>query len=85
VTARTHGDHRQDVDSQGRVVERVVNHFALHGETYVIANTDAYAADGRCLGPSEYDVSFVPADLAVVERYVDRLVADSLLPAAPTP
>lgn len=71
-------------DDDGRVVERVVNHFALQGPTYVIVNTDAYVTDGGCLAPSEYDASFAPSDLATFERYLDQLVADSPLPLAPT-
>lgn len=71
------------IGEDGQVVERVVNHFALQGETYVIVNTNAYVADGGCLGPSEYDPSFEPADLATFEQYLDELVADSPLPAPP--
>lgn len=72
------------LDSQDRIVERVVNHFALQGDTYVIVNTDAYVTEGGCLGPSEYDASFHPTQLGTMESHLDRLVADSPLPVAPT-
>ena len=68
------------VDDDGRVVERVVNHFTVRGDTYAIVNTDAYVAEGGCLGPSEYDPSFSPDDLASLEEHLDRIVADSPLP-----
>lgn len=67
------------VDGDGRTVERVVNHFTLHGDGYAIVNTDAYVETGGCLGPSEYDPSFSPEDLASLEEHLDRIVADSPL------
>lgn len=72
------------LDSNGQVVERVINHFTLQGDSYAIVNTDAYATEGGCLGPSEYDASFTPANLATMEEYLDRLVEESPLPATPT-
>lgn len=72
------------LDSHGQVVERVINHFTLQGDGYAIVNTDAYATEGGCLGPSEYDASFTPGNLATMEEYLDRLVADSPLPPSPT-
>lgn len=71
-------------DADGRVVERIVNHFALQGQTFVIVNTDAYVGDGGCLGPSETDASFAPEDLATLEQHLDDLIADSPLPAPST-
>lgn len=72
-------------DDEGRVVERVVNYFALQGETYVITNATAYVTDGGCLAPPEYDPYLSPPDLATMERYLDELVANSPLPEAPRP
>lgn len=68
------------VDGDGRVVERVVNHFTLRDDTYAIVNTDAYVETGGCLGPSETDPSFSPEELASLEDHLDRLVADTPLP-----
>lgn len=65
------------LDADGVVVERVINHFVLPGDTYAIVNTDAYVVAGGCLGPSETDTSFVPDDLAALEPYLDRLVAET--------
>lgn len=73
------------LDRDGATVEHVVNHFTLQGGTYAIVNTDAYVAEGGCLGVSEYDLSFAPRDLATFERHLDDLVAGSPLPAAPAP
>lgn len=73
------------IDGDGRVVERVVNHFALVDDSYAIVNTDAYVDTGGCLGPSETDPSFSPVELAMLEEHLDRIVADSPLPAETTP
>lgn len=72
------------LDSDGQTVERVINHFTLEGDSYTIVNTDAYVTEGGCLGPSDYDASFAPRNLATMEQYLDRLVADSPLPPTPT-
>lgn len=70
-------------DGNGRVVERVVNYFALQGDTYAIANAAAYVPDGGCLGLSEYDPYFAPADLDTLEQYLDEVIANSPLPETP--
>ena len=68
-------------DPGGRVVERVVNHYTVRDGTVAIVNADAYVAEGGCLGPSETDPSFTPDDLAGLEPHLDRLLADTPLPA----
>jgi hypothetical protein len=67
----------------GLVVERVVNHYALHeGEVWLV-NTDAYATDGGCLGPSETDPSFPPDAMTAIERFLDDVVLRTPMPTAP--
>ncbi|HVM10016.1 MAG TPA: hypothetical protein VM345_16235 [Acidimicrobiales bacterium] len=61
-------------DANGRVVERIINHYLVIGEKYAIVNTDAYVASGGCLGPTEYDPTFEPEALAELEPYLDRLL-----------
>lgn len=62
-------------DSDGRVVERVINYYLVVDDTYAIINADAYVEDGGCLGPTEYDPSFAPTDIAELESHLDQLVA----------
>ena len=62
-------------DASGRVVERVINYYVIVDERAAIVNTDAYVAEGGCLGPSEYDPSFTPDRLAVLEPLLDELIA----------
>ena len=64
-------------DGSGRVVERVVNYYVVVGDQMSIINTDAYVEEGGCLGPSETDPSFTPANLAELEPFLARLIADS--------
>lgn len=68
-------------DGSGRAVERVINYYVLVDGTMSIVNTDAYVEEGGCLAPSEIDPAFGPEDLAEIEPYLDRLVANS--PARP--
>lgn len=62
-------------DASGRVVERVINYYVIVDERAAIVNIDAYVAEGGCLGPSEYDPSFTPDRLAVLEPLLDALIA----------
>ena len=64
-------------DGGDRIVEHVINHYVLTGETMTIINADAYALEGGCLPPSEIDPSFTPEALEELEPYLERLVADS--------
>lgn len=64
-------------DGGGRIVEHVINHYVLTGDTMTIINADAYALEGGCLPPSDVDPSFTPEALEELEPYLDRLVADS--------
>ena len=68
-------------DNSGRVVERVINYYAIVGDQMSIINTDAYVEEGGCLGPSETDPSFTPDNLAQLEPHLDNLIANS--PATP--
>jgi hypothetical protein len=68
-------------DDDGRVVERVINHFTLLDGEVAIVNTDAYVDEGGCLGPSEYDPSFTPEQLDGFEPYLDALVGATPLPS----
>ena len=62
-------------DAEGRVVEQVVNHYTVVDGGIMIINTDAYALEGGCLGPSETDASFTPERLAALDRgLLDRIV-----------
>jgi hypothetical protein len=67
--------------ADGVVVERVVNHFLMHEGLLALVNTDAYALEGGCLPPSDVDASFSPGALLRFEEYLDRLVADTPVPA----
>ncbi len=67
--------------TDGTVVERVVNHYTLHGGEIWLVNTDAYAAEGGCLAPSETDPSFLPTDMATMERFLDDLVDRTPMPS----
>lgn len=62
-------------DRAGRVVEQVINYYVVVEGSMSIVNVDAYVAEGGCLGPSEYDPSFDPAVLAVLQPHLDDLVA----------
>jgi hypothetical protein len=67
--------------ADGTPVERVVNHFLRHGDGIALVTTDAYAAEGGCLPPSDVDASFLPEDLLRFEGDLDRIVAATPLPA----
>jgi hypothetical protein len=60
---------------EGRVVERVINYYLVEGAKFAIVNIDAYVSEGGCLGPTEYDPTFTPADLDKLEPHLDSLVA----------
>jgi hypothetical protein len=67
--------------ADGVVVERVVNHYLMHDGLLALVNTDAYAVEGGCLPPSDVDASFNPEVLLRFEQHLDRLVADTPVPA----
>ena len=66
-------------DQDGKVVEQVINHYVLVGKSMTILNTDAYAQSGGCLPPAEDSPSFIPEDLAELDRgsILDRIAAGS--------
>ena len=68
--------------STGTVVEAVVNHYVVVNDTMTIINTDAYAATGGCLPPSEVDLAFEPDELDQVAPHLDRLLTNSAVAIA---
>lgn len=62
-------------DGNGQAVERVINYYVVLEDSYAIINADAYADEGGCLGPTEYDPTFAPGDIAELQPYLDQLVA----------
>jgi hypothetical protein len=67
--------------ADGVVVERVVSHYLVRDGLVALVSTDAYAAEGGCLPPSDGDDSFAPHDLLRFEPVLDRVVADTPLPS----
>lgn len=67
-------------DADGRIVERVINHFTFHRENVWLATTTAYAETGGCLAPPEYDPWFRPEHLDVYEQDLEALLAGTPLP-----
>ena len=69
------------LDEVGNVTERVVLHVADLGLRRIVINTAFSDADG-CPGKDPERVEFPIEAFAEIDPYLDRIVGDSVLPAA---